>query len=151
PDSTPFADGKYPTSSGKVELFAQSLSDRGYDPLPGQFREACDDGGGGGGEAKPGGQYPPRESLVLLSGASHLFVSSSVASQKGLLENAGSPFVEIHPDDATVRGIRHGETVELVNGRGVCRLRAVVTDAVRSGVVVSPKGRWARLSGGTRV
>ncbi len=31
------------------------------------------------------------------------------------------------------------------------RLRAVVTDAVRPGVLASPKGRWAKLSGGCNV
>ena len=37
------------------------------------------------------------------------------------------------------------------NGRGSVRLRAVVTDAVRPGVLASPKGRWAKLSGGRNV
>jgi anaerobic selenocysteine-containing dehydrogenase len=59
--------------------------------------------------------------------------------------------VEIHPADAAARGIRHAETVIVENGRGWCRLRAVVTDAVRPGVVVSPKGRWCKRSGGRNV
>jgi hypothetical protein len=37
------------------------------------------------------------------------------------------------------------------NGRGESALRAVVTDSVRRGVVVSPKGRWRRLCGGRNV
>jgi anaerobic selenocysteine-containing dehydrogenase len=53
--------------------------------------------------------------------------------------------VEIHPKDATARGIVDGQQVIVENGRGWCRLRAVVTEAVRPGVVASPKGRWARL------
>ena len=40
-------------------------------------------------------------------------------------------------------------TVMLISRRG--DTFAVVTDAVRQGVVVSPKGRWARLSGGRNV
>ena len=43
--STPFADGRFPTPSGKVELFSQTLADRGIDPLPGRFLAADDDGG----------------------------------------------------------------------------------------------------------
>src|SRR5262249_48942666 len=135
PSTTPFADGKYPTPSGKVELFSQALADRGCDPLPGRFRTAPDDGG-----LSEGNGHPPGEALVLISGASHHFVSSTFASQQGLLDNAGVPFVEIHPDDAAARQVHHGESVELVNGRGVCRLRAVVTEAVRRGTVVAPKG-----------
>ncbi len=30
------------------------------------------------------------------------------------------------------------------NGRGWCKLRAVVTAAIRPGVLASPKGRWAK-------
>jgi anaerobic selenocysteine-containing dehydrogenase len=137
PSSTPFAGGAFPTPSGKVELYSDTLRARGYDPLPGRFR---DDEDGADGAA-----------LTLVSGAAHHFVSSSLASQAGLLDRAGAPFVEIHPDDAARHGIRDGDAVVLANARGECRLRAVVTDAVRPGVVVSPKGRWAKLSGGRNV
>ena len=50
-----------------------------------------------------------------------------------------------------MRGIGHGEMVIIENRRGWCRLRALVTDAVRPGVVVSPKGRWCKLSDGRNV
>ncbi len=141
--TTPFADGRFPTPSGKVELFSQKLADAGYDPLPGRFDQSTDDGGAY--------ELGLDQSLQLLSGAAHHFVSSSLASQKGLLDRAGPPCVEIHPADAAARGIANGDMVELVNGRGALQLRAVVTDAVRPGVVVSPKGRWAKLSGGRNV
>jgi anaerobic selenocysteine-containing dehydrogenase len=56
--------------------------------------------------------------------------------------------VEVNPADAAARGVRDGDDVVVANGRGWCWLRAVVSDGVRPGVLVSPKGRWARLSGG---
>jgi anaerobic selenocysteine-containing dehydrogenase len=140
PSTPPFADGIFPTPSGKVELFSAALAESGDDPLPGRFRTDLDDG-----EAYEGN---PEDALTLVSGASHHFVSSSFASQPGLLAGAGQPFVEVHPADAQARRISDGDLVALVNGRGECRLRAVVTDAVRPGVVVSPKGRWRKLSGG---
>ncbi len=144
-DSTPFAGPRFPTPSGKVELYSQALADKGIDPLPGRFLEEEDDGGSADHEnALP-------QSLQLLTPASHHFVSSSLANQPGLLRNAGTPFLEIHPDDAAQRGIGNGEIILVYNGRGSCRLRAVVTEAVRPGVVVSPKGRWAKLDGGTNV
>jgi anaerobic selenocysteine-containing dehydrogenase len=80
-----------------------------------------------------------------LTGASHHFVSSSPASQHGLLAKEKTPFVEIHPTDAAKRSIADGDIVTIENNRGWCKLRAVVTDAVRPGVLVSPKGRWAKL------
>jgi anaerobic selenocysteine-containing dehydrogenase len=144
-DPTPFADGRFPTPSGKVELYSQAMADAGLDPLPGRFSEADDDG------ATDAAAWPAAESLQLVSGASHHFVSSSLASQPGLLKNAGAPFVEIHPEDAVERGIGSGDRVVVANGRGSFAVRAVVTDAVRRGVVASPKGRWAKLSGGSNV
>jgi anaerobic selenocysteine-containing dehydrogenase len=162
-DATPFADARFPTPSGKVELFSQALADKGIDPLPGHFLSDEDDGGMSergalAPRARLGGLTPPAqtenalaEALLLLTPASHHFVSSSLASQPGLLKNAGTPFLEIHPDDAAPRGIGNGEIVLVYNGRGSCRLRAVVTEATRPGVVVSPKGRWAKLDGGTNV
>lgn len=141
-DELPFAGGHFPTPSGKVELYCQALAAGGADPLPGHFRTDADDGGAFG---------PPSEALSLVTGASHHFVSSSLASQRGLLEHAGLPTVEIHSADAATRGIRDGDDVIVENGRGGLKLRAVVTDAVRPGVVVSAKGRWAKLSGGRNV
>jgi anaerobic selenocysteine-containing dehydrogenase len=153
-DTTPFAGCRFPTPSGKVELFSQALADQGIDPLPGRFREDEDDGGvqycGRDARARER-EYQLDEPLQLLTPASHHFVSSSLANQPGLLKSAGPAFVEIHPDDAARRGILNVDTVLVYNGRGSCLLRAVVTDAVRPGVLLSPKGRWAKLHGGTNV
>jgi anaerobic selenocysteine-containing dehydrogenase len=143
---TPFANGRFPTPSGRVELFSQALADAGVDPLPGRFREDEDDG-----DVAALAQSPDSKPLWLITGASHHFVSSSLANQAGLLAGEGSPFLEIHPIDAAERSIRHGDAVIVENGRGSCPLRAVVTDAVRQGVVVSAKGRWCKLSGGRNV
>ncbi len=133
--TTPFADLRFPTPSGKVELYAQSLAGAGLDPLPGWV-----DGGDPGQAAGP--DAPP---LTLISGAAHHFVSSSFAGQPSLLERESTPFVEIHPADAAARGIADGDRVIIENERGWCQLRAVITETVRPGVLASPKGRWARL------
>jgi anaerobic selenocysteine-containing dehydrogenase len=128
-------------------LFSSILAERGIEPLVGRFDGGEDDGGVNGDAVA----LPDAESLQLLTAAAHHFVSSTFANQPGLLKNAGISFVEIHPDDAARRGIATGDVVRVVNGRGSCRLRAVVTDAVRAGVLVSPKGRWAKLDGGRNV
>ena len=82
--------------------------------------------------------------LHLITGAAHHFVTSSMANQDSLVDLEGTPFVEIHPDDAAARSIVDGDIVVVENRRGWCKLRAVVTDAVRPGVLASPKGRWAK-------
>ncbi len=138
PDAVPFADGVFRTPSGKVELRCERMTGFGLDPLPdyappAEFAEAAPESGAGA-------------PLVLLTGAAHHFVSSSLANQPGLVAKEGTPFVEINPADAAARGIADGDETIVENRRGWCRLRAVVTDDVPPGVVVSPKGRWASRS-----
>ena len=82
--SVPFADGRFPTVSGKVELFSQPLADLGLDPLPG-YVAAEDDGGNDG-------RFAPADALNLITGAAHHFVTSSFANQPGLLAREGEPF-----------------------------------------------------------
>jgi anaerobic selenocysteine-containing dehydrogenase len=143
-ETTPFAGGCFPTPSGKVELYVEALSALGVDPLPTAFARPVDDGG-----VSPGQEgWPAEQSLWLVSPAAHHFVSSSLAGQPSLLDRAGPPSIEIHPEDAAARGIRSGDTVIVANGRGWCRLQAIVTDGIRPGVVAAPKGRWSKLSGG---
>jgi anaerobic selenocysteine-containing dehydrogenase len=140
----------FPTPSGKVELFSQRMAAQGYDPLPGwsepeqvqQFDSTY--------ESSPPHLFASSP-LTLISGAAHHFVTSSMANQPSLLEREGTPFVEINPVDAAARGIADGGSVVVENQRGWCTLRAVVTDAVRPGVVASPKGRWAKFDGGRNV
>jgi anaerobic selenocysteine-containing dehydrogenase len=135
--SVPFANLQFPTPSGKVELFSQTMAEAGLDPLPGWVERAD--------EAEPPRLPVSSAPLTLLTGASHHFVTSSMANQAELLEREGTPFVEIHPVDAAARDIVTGDLVIVENGRGWCKLRAVVTDAVRPGVLASPKGRWAKF------
>jgi anaerobic selenocysteine-containing dehydrogenase len=135
----PFADGRFPTPSGKVELRCEAMSDMGLDPLPEYVPPAEFVAGLAPDDA---GHAP----LVLITGASHHFVTTSMANQPSLLAKEGTPFIEINPADAERRGIVDGEDVIVSNGRGWCILRAVVTTDIMPGVTVSPKGRWASLS-----
>ncbi|HEY7347728.1 MAG TPA: molybdopterin oxidoreductase family protein [Ktedonobacterales bacterium] len=137
----PFADLRFPTPSGKVELRCEALARLELDPLPdyeppAEFRR----------EKRDGAHSP----LVLISAASHHFVSSSMANIPGLLAKEGAPFVEINPADALARGIGNGDEVLIENARGSCQMRAVVTKNVPPGVAAAPKGRWGRLNPGGR-
>jgi anaerobic selenocysteine-containing dehydrogenase len=132
----PFADGFFPTATGKLELKCDAIAAYGLDPLPhyeppAEFRD-----------------YQPGldQRFVLITGASHHFVSSSLANIPKLLGKEGIPSVEINPVDAEKRGIIDGEDVILSNQRGWCRLRAHITTDVPTGVAVSPKGQWAQNS-----
>jgi len=50
--------------------------------------------------------------------------------------------VRIHPADAASRGIGDGDVVRLFNHRGACLAGAVISDAVRPGVVQLATGAW---------
>src|SRR5262245_51096411 len=50
--------------------------------------------------------------------------------------------VWINTDDAAARGIASGDVVRIYNTRGACLAGAVVTDAIRSGVVQLSTGAW---------
>lgn len=130
----PFADGRFPTPSGKVELYSESLAQAGLDPLPGWAPERESP------EASPAlfGRYP----LKLLTPKEQHFLGSSFANLPSFRRLAGEPVVEIHPGDAEARGIVDGVLVEVWNDRGSCRLRARVADSTMPGVAVSEVVHW---------
>jgi anaerobic selenocysteine-containing dehydrogenase len=130
----PFADLRFPTRSGKVELYCAKMAELGVDPLPEYVAPA---------ELAS----PERNGkLTLITAAAHHFVSSSMGNVPRLMGKEGTPYVEINPQDAAQRGISNGDSVRLSNERGECELRAVVTSDVPAGLLVSPKGQWPRLS-----
>lgn len=131
----PFSDGHFPTPSGKVELRCDGMAALGLDPLPDYEVPA-----------EFNSQPEHDLALTLISGASHHFVSSSMANQPTLEAKEGRPYIEVNPDDAKLRKISDGQNVVVENGRGWCTLRAVVTTDVPIGVAVAPKGRWAKRS-----
>jgi len=147
-DDLPFADGRFPTPSGKVELFCAAMIAAGLDPLPSyalphEFSALSSEFS----VLKQSSELKAQNSkLILISGASHHFVSSSLSNQPSLIAKEGQPFVEINPADARARAICDGADVIIESARGWCRLRAVITNDVPPGVAVAPKGQWARLS-----
>ena len=136
----PFADGVFPTASGKMEIRSERIAAQGVDPIPDwtpspEYAAVAD--------GKPGG-------LTLISGASHHFITSTGANQPPLIRKEGTPHIEIHPDEAASRGVSDGDVVTVENERGSCLLRVVVTEDVGLGVAVTPKGHWPSLSPGGR-
>ncbi|MEO7001628.1 MAG: molybdopterin oxidoreductase family protein [Ktedonobacterales bacterium] len=143
--AVPFADLRFPTPSGKVELRCEALAAEGIDPLP-DYAPPAEFDGWHAGNAGAADDEGANGRLILISGAAHHFVSSSMANLPGLLAKEGTPYIELHPQDAAARDIENGDEVIVENARGSCRLRAVVTTAVLPGVAIAPKGRWASRS-----
>jgi biotin/methionine sulfoxide reductase len=134
------------TPPGRIELFSETIAAFGYDDCPGHpvWLEPAEWLG-----SEQAQVYP----LHLLSNQPQARLHSQLdcGEVSRCAKVAQREPVWINTDDAAARGITAGDGVVVENGRGWVRLRAAVTDAVRPGVVVSPKGRWAKLSGGRNV
>lgn len=140
----PFADGHFPTPSGKVELLCAAMQAQGLDPLPDycvpqEFSQLV-------GAEDQHSEHKQQAALTLISAAAHHFVSSTFGNQGSLRTKEGEPWIEIHPADAAERGIQHGDLVMVGNNRGACQLQAILSEDVPIGVAVAPKGHWASRS-----
>ncbi|HEU4391495.1 MAG TPA: molybdopterin oxidoreductase family protein [Blastocatellia bacterium] len=140
----PFADGAFPTPSGKCEFYSERLAKMGVDPVPLYI--------------------PPRESpetapalaarfpLQLLSPPAGSFLNTSFSHLPSFLKAERRPIVEINAGDASSRGIGDGDLVRVWNERGECTLYARISDRVSPGVAVALSTWWNKLSpGGSNV
>jgi anaerobic selenocysteine-containing dehydrogenase len=136
----PFAQGNYPTASGKCEFWSEKLRAEGQDPLPAVVlpRESV--------ATNPdlAARYP----LACISPPARNFLNSSFANLPVFVDTEKTPRLEIHPNDATARGLATGDIVRIFNDRGAFSATARVTDRARPGVVVAPSIWWRKLAPG---
>ena len=137
PDA-PFAEGGFPTPSGKCEFFSASMLTDGLDPLPTYI--------------------PPYESvasnpvlaakypLAMISPPARNFLNSSFVNVQSLRDTEGEPHLDMHPADALQRGISTGDTVRIYNDRGTFIARVRVTDKARVGLVVGLSIWWKKFA-----
>ena len=129
----PFAQGNFPTPSGKCEFYSETAARLGLDPLPTYIPPAEDP------QTRP--ELACRYPLQMVSPPHPSFLNSTFVNVDSLRAIEKEPGVEIHPTDAEPRGIVSGQLVEVFNDRGRFTARAVVADSVKPGVVVS-QGIW---------
>ncbi len=135
----PFADGGFPSPSGKIELWSQAAADDGLDPLVGYTppSEVTDP------------ELAKRFPFVLVTPATRFFLNSTFASLDWHRNKTGPIRVMVNPRDATERGISDGAMAAVYNDRGTFHAAVVVSDKVRQGVAMAPKQYWRRLTPGT--
>ncbi len=139
PDA-PFAQGNFPTPSGKCEFFSERLAKLGRDGLPDHVPNH---------EAAYTSKAHP---LAMISPPARNFLNSTFVNVTSLQDMEGTPKLEIHPQDAAPRGIASGDRVRVFNQRGSYQCQAEVCDRARPGVV-NGLGVWWRKLGldGTNV
>lgn len=138
----PFAEGGFPTPSGKCELLSDRMGLEGHDPLAGYVppRE--------GPTSAP--ELARRFPLAFISPPAHHFLNSTFSAQPVFVRREGEPAVTLHPADATARGIADGMLARVYNDRGSFLATARVSNAARPGVVVGLSIWWAKMCPGGR-
>lgn len=139
----PFAEGNFPTPSGKCELLAASRAEAdGIDPLAGYVppRESV------GSAPELAERYP----LAFISPPAHHFLNSTFSAQPTLMRRESEPVLTIHPEDAAARSIEAGRVVRIFNDRGSFRATARVSTDARPGVVVGLSIWWPKHCPGGR-
>jgi len=123
-----FADLRFPTPSGRVELASARAEADGLPRVPLPLADP----------------RPASGRLRLLSPASPWLLNDSFANDAKIARRIGPATVALHPDDAAERGLAEGDEAVVANETGRLRLLVTVSDAVPRGVAYSPKGRWPK-------
>ena len=139
PDA-PFAEGAFPSPSGKCEFYSQRLADMGQDGLPDYIANYE--------VPQSNSEFP----LAMISPPARNFLNSSFVNLQSLRDIETEPVLEMHPEDAQARGIQDGDVIRVFNQRGTYHCKARLNDRARLGVV-NGLGIWWRKLGlnGTNV
>lgn len=148
PDEAPFAEGGFPTASGKVEFEIHGVEDG----VAGVFRQGY--AGQQGGKIIPSlpdyvdhvedSSFP----LKMITPRAHSFISSQYANIERQSEAEGRQHLDIHPDEALTRGITDGDRVTVYNEVGQFEAFARINAKLHLKTVVAPYGYWASLTEG---
>ncbi len=142
----PFAQGNYPTPSGKCEFYSQRMAADGYDPLPTYVAGDWGSGTGDWEDASAQSLIPNPQSLTCISPPAHSFLNTSFGVVDRLRGREKEPVLQMHPADAAARQIADGDTVRVWNELGEVTLTARVTEDLVPGTVLAPGIWWASHS-----
>ncbi|MEA1876512.1 MAG: molybdopterin-dependent oxidoreductase [Bacteroidota bacterium] len=127
-EEIPFADGIFPTPSGKIELLSHQASTKwGVPSLP-TFEPLAD--------------HPKEYPLQLLSPNSKNRIHSQFGNLQIIKQFEPEPLLSIHPEDAKERSISKEELVEAYNDQGKSTIKVQFDLGIRKGCVVLTNGHW---------
>ncbi|MBL6963083.1 MAG: molybdopterin-dependent oxidoreductase [Bacteroidetes bacterium] len=130
-----FADFKFKTASGKIELFSEQVEKLwGINPLA-DYTEPV--------ENESTSEFP----LQLLTPNTKNRIHSQFGNLKSISQFDEKPFVHINPYDAKERSIKHGDLVKVFNDRGSLEIEARFDFGLRLGCVSIYNGWWLQEGG----
>jgi anaerobic selenocysteine-containing dehydrogenase len=121
---------KFPTPSGKIELYSEKMKQDGYPPLP-TYVPLINDS-----------DHP----FQFIAAPNHNFLNSTFANQTKHMGLEKEPEVILNRCDAEKLGLKNGERVRVWNDQGECILKASVGESVLPGVAVT-QGLWGADKG----
>jgi anaerobic selenocysteine-containing dehydrogenase len=133
----PFAEGKFPTPSGRCELYSETMKTDGYSPTPEFIEPAWMD-------------ELTEDALVCVSPPAHLFLNSTFVNVDRLRVKTGAPRALMNPTDATRRSLGDEEEVEVIGSGGRVRMTLRVRDAIVPGTICIEGIHWPKLTAGGR-
>jgi biotin/methionine sulfoxide reductase len=126
-----------PTPSGKIEIASATIASFCYPDCPGHPAWLPP----GEGANSPMAAHFPLQ-LIANQPATRLHSQLDFGAVSLASKIKGREPVRIHPLDAAARGVADGDIVRLYNDRGACLAAAVLSDALRPGVVQLSTGAW---------
>jgi anaerobic selenocysteine-containing dehydrogenase len=126
-----FADRRFATPSGRIEIASAALAGDGLPRVPQPFVEPR-----------------PRDGrLRLLSPAHDWLLNTSFGNVAQIAERLAEATIALHPLDAGERGLRAGDRALVSNATGRLVLRVICDAQLPRGVALSHKGRWMGPAG----
>jgi anaerobic selenocysteine-containing dehydrogenase len=123
-----YRDNGFQTPTGKLEFYSQRFAGKGGSPLPSYSEPA----------GEPLGTEDMGRKGFPLLGTSRRpgqFVHTKLKNIEVLSKSYPQPLVYLHPDDASARGIREGDEVEVASPQGAVRINAKVSEDTKYGIV----------------
>ena len=127
---------RFPSSTGKIELYSEAIASIGIDPLPSFVAPARD---------RAADAVKSEFPLTLLTGdREKTYHHSRFRDQPWAKKISPDPRLLIHPKTAQQMSVRQGQWVriETPNARGSCRAKVKITEDTPEGVVSTGMGWW---------
>ena len=125
----------FATPSGKVEFNSNFMQAFGLPGCP-QFQEPSIS------PVTTPDVYAEYPTILMTGARSKVSFHSEHRQIPALREHCKDPYVEINPEDAAEKGIKHGDWVWIENFKDKIRMVAYVTNKVQKGMALAYHGWW---------